>query len=127
MPTESTKTTQETRGLKLSSCPFCGSCAEIRQDNSEPLDDQWWYVDCCNCPVQTYPQATKAEAARVWNTRVPPNTEQVIRLREAAQRLVDAYEGEKASRLGNGQARRSLDEFRAALQPKAETEGEQEK
>jgi hypothetical protein len=36
-------------------------------------------------------------------------------LREAAQRFVSAYEGNKAGRLGNGRARQSLNEFRAIL------------
>lgn len=37
------------------------------------------------------------------------------RLRAAIQRFVDAYSDGKEARLGNGQARRSLDEFRRLL------------
>ena len=33
----------------------------------------------------------------------------------AARHFINAYDGSKSSMLGNGQARRSLDEFRAAL------------
>lgn len=38
-------------------------------------------------------------------------------LRAAVQKFVDAYADGKAERLGNGQARRSFDEFRQLLTP----------
>ncbi len=58
--------------VELKSCPFCGGDAIIRlEDQVETPDDEWWYVDCAACPIQTYPQITKAEAARIWNTRSP--------------------------------------------------------
>lgn len=41
--------------------------------------------------------------------------ERARRLEAIAQRLIDAYPGNQAGRLGNGAARRALDEFRAAL------------
>lgn len=45
------------------------------------------------------------------------------RLRAAIQKFVDAYSDGKESRLGNGQARRSLDEFRRLLNDNDATPG----
>lgn len=53
----------------LMPCPFCGSGAVVRLENQDETPDDWWYVDCSYCPVQTYPQTTTAEAIRRWNTR----------------------------------------------------------
>jgi Lar family restriction alleviation protein len=137
MTTEPSTTTQETRELKP--CPFCGLQSKI-EDFFIDDDPQPWHVATCTvCPVKTYDQQTPQEAARIWNTRAPSDTEQVTEphkkinfltvLEHQAHRNHEYRPGWCAEcTLTQAIAERLREELglttRAALQPKAEQEQE---
>lgn len=141
MTTKPSTTTQETR--ELEPCPLCGSTDLLLRDIAG------WELDCRGCELSLVlaDDPSREGLIRRWNTRAPSTTEQVPRLREALEphkaisfltalehqaRRNHEYHPDQCAECSLTQtiAERLREELRltsAALQPKAETEGEQGK
>ena len=52
---------------KLLPCPFCGSKAEITEENE--CGDYWYRVECQRCYAKTDGWDERNAAIAIWNTR----------------------------------------------------------
>jgi hypothetical protein len=106
-----TKPSTTTQTRELEPCPFCGGEAILGMFN----------VWCAGCEAATKRDvdASAQEKIAAWNTRAPSDTEQV-RLREALEQIAEEW-GHPPRAHCNCPGCVAY----AALQPKAETEGEQ--
>jgi len=77
-------------GDELKDCPFCGATPKEGGLGGEPEN---WCIWCPNCGVACAEvidgkSVSRDEAVKLWNTRKPSDDE---RLRDAAQRVIDAW------------------------------------
>ena len=71
--------------IELKPCPFCGGVVKLEKTIRKGADGRdWWGVVCRNtknlggtCAVQIRPSASPEAAAARWNTRAPPNEDEV--------------------------------------------------
>ncbi len=73
--------------IDLKPCPFCGSG---NLDLSNLVDEDDWFVSCCQCGTQQIANHTKQEAINRWNSRAEPDMDGISERERKLRLLVSA-------------------------------------